>query len=41
MTTTVDSILARETVYAACASKSFMGTMADFIGRYKSAPARL
>lgn len=38
MTTTVDSILARETVYAACASKSFMGTMADFIDRYKKHP---
>lgn len=38
MTTEVHSILARETVYAACASKSFAGTMGDFIKRYKRHP---
>jgi hypothetical protein len=38
MTTKVHSILARETVYAACASKNFMASMADFIDRYKKHP---
>ncbi len=41
MTAEVHSILARETVYAACASKSFMSTMGDFIGRYKDHPHAL
>lgn len=38
MTTTVHSILARETVYAACASKSFASTMGGFLKRYRNHP---